>query len=156
VSPAFRLRANRILRRYRSCVRNNRSYLRAEEKGERRRVTGTEVKTRGKKERTMETVLLKEETEGQRARERERERGRGDRAGVKSQKKRSREITLSPTRMRGSYESRGGRNLDYCSPDYNITRTDRSACVTGDQIKTVLRGVFYETTSSPVKLISRS
>jgi hypothetical protein len=85
----------------------------------------------------METVLVKEETEGQRESGGGRE---GGRAGVKSQKKRSREITLSPTRMRGSYESRGGRNLDYCSPDYNITRTDRPACVTGDQIKTVLGG----------------
>jgi len=94
---------------------------------------------------------VKEETEGQRESGGGRE---GGRAGVKSQKKRSREITLSPTRMRGSYESRGGRNLDYCSPDYNITRTDRPACVTGDQIKTVLGGgagegrALYELPSS--------
>jgi len=37
--------------------------------------------------------------------------------------------------MRGSYESRGRRNPDYCSPDYNITRTDRSAYITGDQVE---------------------
>lgn len=48
-----------------------------------------------------------------------------------------REITVSPTLTRGSYESRGGRNPDYCSPDYNITRTDRSACITGDPRESV-------------------
>lgn len=46
-----------------------------------------------------------------------------------------REITLSPTLTRGSYESRGGRNPDYCSPDYNITRTDRSTHITGDSLE---------------------
>lgn len=47
----------------------------------------------------------------------------------------TREITLSPTLTRGSYESRGGRNPDYCSPDYNITRTDRSTHITGDSLE---------------------
>jgi len=77
----------------------------------------------GKKGRTMEIVLVKEEEKKERepaprARKREAEKSR----------------SLSPTRTRGSYESRGRRNPDYCSPDYNITRTDRSAYITGDQI----------------------
>lgn len=51
----------------------------------------------------------------------------------------TREITLSPTLTRGSYESRGGRNPDYCSPDYNITRTDRSTHITGDSLEIGIR-----------------
>lgn len=75
--------------------------------------------------------MLEKEPEGKK-RNRESRRIKRERMSAENQKKRSREITLSPTRMRGSYESRGGRNPDYCSPDYNITRTDRPACITGD------------------------
>lgn len=55
----------------------------------------------------------------------------------------TREITFSPTLTRGSYESSGGRNPDYCSPNYNITRTDRSACITGDRCEIIAQLVLF-------------
>lgn len=60
------------------------------------------------------------------------ERGRHEK-----EEERRRETTLSPTLTCGSYESRGGRNPDYCSPDYNITRTDRPGYIPGGPRKIV-------------------
>jgi len=96
--------------------------LQAEEKDEGRRVNRDKGENERKKGRTTKIVWKRRREERKRT-------------GAESQKKRSREITLSPTRIRGSYESRGRRNPDYCSPDYNITRTDRSAYITGDQVE---------------------
>lgn len=53
-----------------------------------------------------------------------------------AEKEKQRNHALSHSNARGSYESRGGRNPDYCSPDYNITRTDRPTCITGDRAET--------------------
>lgn len=95
-----------------------------------------------KKRKKIEDEGWKKERGGERKRERESQEkawksGKSGKrvGGGGGENEGTREITLSPTLTRGSYESRGGRNPDYCSPDYNITRTDRSTRITGDSLE---------------------
>lgn len=114
-------------------------------KSGKKRKSGTDKRRRGKMEEKKKDWRwgLKE---GEGGREEERERESQEKAwksgksgkrvgGGGGENEGTREITLSPTLTRGSYESRGGRNPDYCSPDYNITRTDRSTRITGDSLE---------------------